>query len=207
MKKNSSKWWGLKQANDQAGLDVLERDQQNLAQQLRQALPGMTIERKSNGTWYINGEELYKSKYAEYHTGGVVGDDPSLKANEVVAKLEKGEIVLTKKHTNNLYQILDTQETMLAKYGKLLGSLGNTDLFTPHLEELMSQDARQAQNIIQTGGDSYSITVPVQIYPVQSMNEQEIQRLTKDISQHTITELNNVFIKRGKHRTSNPLKP
>lgn len=207
MKANSSKWWGLKEANDQVGLDALEKDQQNLANQLRQALPGMTIERKSNGAWYINGEELYKSKYAKYHSGGVVGDDPSLKANEVVAKLEKGETVLTKKHTNNLYQILDTQETMLAKYGKLLGSLNNTDLFTPHLEALMNQDAQQAQNIIQTGNDSYNISVPVQIYPVQSMSEQEIRRLTKDISQHTITELNNAFIKRGKHRISNPLKP
>ena len=39
------------------------------------------------------------------------------------------------------------------------------------------------------------------------MNEQEIKQLTKDISRHTITELNNAFIKRGKHRTSDPLKP
>ncbi len=207
MKENSSKWHSLKAANDQAGLDALERDQQNLASQLRQALPGMNIERKSNGTWYINGEELYKSKYAKYHTGGVVGDDPSLKANEVLAKLEKGETVLTKKHTNNLYQILDTQETMLAKYGKLLGSLGSMDLFTPHLEKLMSQDAQQAQNIIQTGGDSYDITVPVQIYPVQSMNEQEIKQLTKDISKHTVSEINSVFTKNGMDSVLNPLRP
>lgn len=207
MKENSAKWHGLKAANDQVGLDALERDQQNLAQQLRQALPGMKIERKPNGTWYINGEELYKSKYAVYHKGGVVGDDPTLKGNEIIAKLEKGETILTEDNTNRLYQVLNRDETMLSKFGKLLVALGETDLMTPRIQEQIRQDSQQAQNIIQTGGDTIEVTAPIQVYTVQKLDEAEIQQLTKDISQHTITALNDSFIKRGKTRTSNPLKP
>ena len=207
MKENSSKWHGLKAANDQAGLDALERDQQNLAQQLRQALPGMKIERKPNGTWYINGEELYKSKYAVYHKGGVVGDDPTLKGNEVIAKLEKGETILTEDNTNRLYQVLNRDDTMLSKFGKLLVALGETDLMTPRMQEQIKHDSQQAQNIIQTGGDTIEVTAPIQVYTVQKLDEAEIRQLTRDISQHTITALNDSFIKRGKTRTSNPLKP
>lgn len=207
MKENSSKWHGLKAANDQAGLDALERDQQNLAQQLRQALPGMKIERKPNGTWYINGEELYKSKYAVYHKGGVVGDDPTLKGNEVIAKLEKGETILTEDNTNRLYQVLNRDDTMLSKFGKLLVALGETDLMTPRMQEQIKHDSQQAQNIIQTGGDTIEVTAPIQVYTVQKLDEAEIRQLTRDISQHTITVLNDSFIKRGKTRTSNPLKP
>lgn len=207
MKENSSKWNGLKAANDQAGLDALERDQQNLAQQLRQALPGMKIERKPNGTWYINGEELYKSKYAVYHKGGVVGDDPTLKGNEVIAKLEKGETILTEDNTNRLYQVLNRDDTMLSKFGKLLVALGETDLMTPRMQEQIKHDSQQAQNIIQTGGDTIEVTAPIQVYTVQKLDEAEIRQLTRDISQHTITALNDSFIKRGKTRTSNPLKP
>ena len=207
MKENSFKWHGLKAANDQAGLDALERDQQNLAQQLRQALPGMKIERKPNGTWYINGEELYKSKYAVYHKGGVVGDDPTLKGNEVIAKLEKGETILTEDNTNRLYQVLNRDDTMLSKFGKLLVALGETDLMTPRMQEQIKHDSQQAQNIIQTGGDTIEVTAPIQVYTVQKLDEAEIRQLTRDISQHTITALNDSFIKRGKTRTSNPLKP
>ena len=207
MKENSSKWHGLKAANDQAGLDALERDQQNLAQQLRQALPGMKIERKPNGTWYINGEELYKSKYAVYHKGGVVGDDPTLKGNEVIAKLEKGETILTEDNTNRLYQVLNRDDTMLSKFGKLLVALGEIDLMTPRMQEQIKHDSQQAQNIIQTGGDTIEVTAPIQVYTVQKLDEAEIRQLTRDISQHTITALNDSFIKRGKTRTSNPLKP
>lgn len=157
--------------------------------------------------WYINGEELYKSKYAVYHKGGVVGDDPTLKGNEVIAKLEKGETILTEDNTNRLYQVLNRDDTMLSKFGKLLVALGETDLMTPRMQEQIKHDSQQAQNIIQTGGDTIEVTAPIQVYTVQKLDEAEIRQLTRDISQHTITALNDSFIKRGKTRTSNPLKP
>ena len=207
MKENSSKWHGLKAANDQVGLDALERDQQNLAQQLRQALPGMKIERKPNGTWYINGEELYKSKYAVYHKGGVVGDDPTLKQDEVFAKLKKGEAVLTEEQQEPIYEILDFADTMLGKYGALFGAVQSTDLIGSKMQEQIKQDAQQAQSIVEQRDISIenNLTIPVQV--MQKLDDKDVKKLTKDISQYTITELNDSFIKRGKYRINNPLKP
>ena len=205
MKTNGAKWGNA----DVADKKRLSDANLSLGEQLAKLI-GRVVVRGNDGVWYLDkvgGKRLYDTyPYSTYHTGGVAGDNPTLKQNEIIAKLEKGEAIITEKQQDNLYQILDSQETMLAKYGKLFGSLENMDLFTPHLEKLMNQDA-QAQNVVHAGGDSYDVTVPVQIYPVQSMNEQEIKQLTKDISRHTITELNNAFIKRGKHRTSDPLKP
>lgn len=116
MQANSAKWWNVK--DDASALTQLEADQQNLAAQLRNALPGMTIERK-NGVWYINGEELYKSKYAIYHKGGFAGETGSLKDNEILAKLEKGETVLTTGMWGNFTAMLDR----ISQYSASLGDL------------------------------------------------------------------------------------
>lgn len=116
MKANSARWWDVKDNTD--ALADLEADQQSLASQLRDALPGMNIER-INGVWYINGEELYKSKYAKYHTGGFAGETGSLKDNEILAKLEKGETVLTTKMWDNLTATLDRMN----HYSALVGDL------------------------------------------------------------------------------------
>lgn len=207
MQANSSKWWGLKEANNQAGLDALEADQQNLAQQLRQALPGMNIERKSNGTWYINGEELYKSKYAIYHDGGIAGDNPTLKQKELMAKLEKGEAIIPEDQQEPLFEILDYEDSMLGKYGKLFSAMRNTDLMTPMVQDQIKQDTQQAQSIVERGGDTIYNNVTVPVHAMQKLDPAEVAKLSKDISNRTITELNDAFIKRGKHRTSNPLKP
>ena len=110
-------------------------------------------------------------------------------------------------NTNRLYQVLNRDDTMLSKFGKLLVALGETDLMTPRMQEQIKHDSQQAQNIIQTGGDTIEVTAPIQVYTVQKLDEAEIRQLTRDISQHTITALNDSFIKRGKTRTSNPLKP
>lgn len=151
--------------------------------------------------------ELYKSKYAVYHKGGVVGDDPTLKGNEVIAKLEKGETILTEDNTNRLYQVLSRDETMLSKFGKLLVALGDTDLMTPMVKEQIKQDAQQAQSIVEYSGDTIYNNITVPVHTTQKLDAAEIAKLSKDISQRTIADLNDAFIKRGKHRTGNPLKP
>lgn len=63
---------------------------------------------KSTGKWFINGEELY----AKYHTGGVVGGSPTLKQNEIMAVLEKGEIVFNEKTQGVLFDLLSGVKTM-----------------------------------------------------------------------------------------------
>lgn len=162
-------------------------------------------------SWYVDriGGALLYDKYKKYtyHEGGIVGDDPTLKQDEVFAKLKKGEAVLTEEQQEPIYEILDFADTMLGKYGALFGAVQSTDLIGSKMQEQIKQDAQQAQSIVEQRDISIenNVTIPVQV--LQKLDDKDVKKLTKDISQYTITELNDSFIKRGKQRINNPLKP
>ena len=96
---------------------------------------------EESGIWYVGGKKLYDAykyytSYAKYHTGGVVGDVPDKKPNEVVALLENGEIVLDKKKQESLYRVVDFVQILSEKLGtqiKSLSSAGNADKLTKHM--------------------------------------------------------------------------
>lgn len=162
-------------------------------------------------SWYVDriGGALLYDKYRKYtyHKGGIVGDDPTLKQDEVFAKLKKGEAVLTEEQQEPIYEILDFADTMLGKYGALFGAVQSTDLIGSKMQEQIKQDAQQAQSIVEQRDISIenNVTIPVQV--LQKLDDKDVKKLTKDISQYTIIELNDSFIKRGKYRINNPLKP
>ena len=190
MKQNSANW----HSGDKA---ALHNDNRNLAKQL-ETLLGWPIDfDEKSGTWYMRGKKLY-DQFPIYHSGGIVGDDPTLKQDEVFAKLKKGEAVFTEEQKKPIYQALDFAETMLGKYGKVLSSISGSDLMGVRMQEQIKQDTQQAQNLITQGGDSFDIDVPVQIYPLQKLDEKEIKGLTDKISKYTIAELDDVFALRGK---------
>lgn len=190
MKQNSANWHG-------GDKTALHNDNRNLAKQL-ETLLGWPIDfDEKSGTWYMRGKKLY-DQFPIYHSGGIVGDDPTLKQDEVFAKLKKGEAVFTEEQQKPVYQALDFAETMLGKYGKVLSSISVSDLMGVRMQEQIKQDTQQAQSIITHGGDTFDIDVPVQIYPVQKLDENEIVGLTKKISKYTITQLDDVFSLRGK---------
>lgn len=68
------------------------------------------------GVWYVDrigGEKLYeKYRHYTYHTGGFAGDTGTLKDNEILAKLEKGEPVLTERMWTNLVAVVDRMDTL-----------------------------------------------------------------------------------------------
>lgn len=77
---------------------------------------------RQNGTWYVVGGALLYEKYRKYiyHTGGIAGDQPTLKQNEILAVLEKGEAVLDAKKEAGLYRIIDFTTALSDKLSKLL---------------------------------------------------------------------------------------
>lgn len=96
MKKNSESWF---KASD-SEKEKLDKKNVELAATLEQY--GEKADRK-NGTWYASdGTPLY----AKYHTGGVVGDASTLRQDEMMAILQKGEIVLDKPKQQSLDSIL-----------------------------------------------------------------------------------------------------
>lgn len=103
MKVNSAAWFSGNQtalANENAGY----------ASQIS-SLIGEKVVRGNDGVWYIGsvgGAKLYDDykKYC-YHTGGVVGNVPTLKQNEVLSLLNKGELVLNTAQQGNMVAMLD----------------------------------------------------------------------------------------------------
>ena len=197
-------------SEDAAGKLRLNKANLALGEQLAKLI-GRVVVRGDDGVWYLDrvgGKRLYSTyPYSTYHTGGVAGDNPTLKQNEIIAKLEKGEVIIPEKQQDNLYEILDTQETMLAKYGSLFGAVQSTDLVGSKMQEQIKQDVQQTQSIVKQRDISIenNLTIPVQV--LQKLDQSEIKKLTKDISKHTVSEINDVFRKNGMDSVLNPLRP
>ena len=198
----NSQAWGNASESERKRLDA-----ENL--QLGQSLARYGINAyRDNGTWYTSNGSLLYEKYKKYtyHTGGIVGDDPTLKQDELFAKLKKGEAVLTEKQQEVVDKALDLssfvpvppEETMLRKYGALFGATKSTDWMAAKMQSRIQKDAQQAQAVVSHGGDTFDIDVPMQIYPLQKLDEKEVKWLTKKISDFTIKELDGVFALRGK---------
>lgn len=87
-----------------------ERHQENLNLGARLSQYGIKAI-YDNGYWYVDkvgGELLYnKFKKYTYHGGGIAGEEGTLKDNEILAKLEKGEPVLTEQMWQNLTAMMD----------------------------------------------------------------------------------------------------
>lgn len=206
MKENSA----AHHSADTAGKARLNKANLDLGKQLT-SLIGRTAVRGDDGVWYLDrvgGPKLYETyPYSTYHSGGVVGDEPTLKQDELFAKVKKREIVLTEEQQEPVYKALDFTETLLGKYGKVISSISGSDLAGAKMQEQIKQDTQQAQTVVRQGGDTFDVNVPVQIYPVQKMDESEIRQLSKRISQNTIQQINDSFIKRGHKSLGTTLKP
>ncbi len=85
---------------------------------------------RDNGTWYMDGsKELLYDKYRKYiyHKGGIAGDNPTLKQNEIMAVLEKGEAVLDKKREEAMYRLVEFASKMLERSDKLAAMFNSPD--------------------------------------------------------------------------------
>lgn len=107
-------------AADKAGKAQLSNRNLQLGSMLAQY--GINTHRDNTGTWYMDGtsQRLFdKYKKYLYHKGGIAGDEGTLKDNEILAKLEKGEPVLTAKMWENLTAMFDRMSRYSASIGDL----------------------------------------------------------------------------------------
>lgn len=197
-------------SEDAAGKLRLNKANLALGEQLASKI-GRVVVRGNDGVWYLDkvgGLRLYDTyPYSTYHTGGIAGDNPTLKQKEIMAKLEKGEAIIPEKQQEGLYEILDANDTMLSKYGKLFSSVSTVDLFGEKMDEQLKKDSSQTKSMVENRNFNISVTAPVEVYPLQKLDAAEIQRLTKDISKHTVSKINEVFTKNGMDSVLNPLRP
>lgn len=133
-----------------------------------------------------------------WHSGGIVGDDPTLKQDEVFAKLKKGEAVFTEEQQKPLYQALDFADTMIAKYGQLFNSAFDSDLMASKMQDQIKSDGQQTHSMVDNSNNPIYIEVNAPIQTVQKLDEGEIRRMSDDISKYTISQINESFVRRGK---------
>lgn len=121
MKANSATWSATQSASARS---ALERENEVLASRLASYL-GANVTKNSAGEWYINGEKLY----SKYHSGGIAGDIPTLKQDEVMAILQKGEAVLDKRREEGLFRLVDFVTDLSDRFGKLISNVGYNQVF------------------------------------------------------------------------------
>lgn len=92
---------------------------------------GVNAYRDNTGTWYVDSGELLYEKYKKYiyHTGGIAGDQPTLKQNEILAVLEKGEAVLDERREKGLFRLVDFVTELSDRFGKLISNVGYGQVF------------------------------------------------------------------------------
>lgn len=186
MKANSAAWHDASSSER----SYLETQNNMLAARLANYL-GKSITKNAAGQWLMDGKLLYDI----YHSGGVVGGSGSLKKNEVMAILEKGELVLDEGREKTLYRLIDFTQHLSDKLGKML----NTDA----LKGLLS---RQAQVLPTVSAEAFNGTrnevsinpiVNINIEHSGSFNDDDAKRFASIAAESTLSELTSAFTRRG----------
>lgn len=184
----------------------LNKENLRLGEEL-QKLIGRTVVRGNDDVWYLDkvgGAQLYFTyPYSTYHTGGIVGDQPTTEQDEMFALLEKGEAVLTEPQQKVLYRILDASETLANKLGigGLYQSMNGSGYAETQSHNAVMRDMQQAQaasggnHVSQSIGD---VTVPVHVMVTEKLDKSDIQRLSREIGNIAGEEIAGSFIRAGK---------
>ncbi len=143
--KANAKAWHTSSDSERARLDRRNKD---IANEIQNTY-GLKMHRDdATGVWIIDFDPFFKGKKGDklfdvYHTGGIAGQPaagqhPGLKSNEVFAKLQSGELVISNQQKGNLFKMIDMAGALSKKmaasvggfsnptFGNLAGSLANT---------------------------------------------------------------------------------
>lgn len=186
MKANSAAWHDASSSER----SYLETQNNMLAARLANYL-GKSITKNAAGQWLMDGKLLYDI----YHSGGVVGGSGSLKKNEVMAILEKGELVLDEGREKTLYRLIDFTQHLSDKLGKML-----------NMDALKSLVSRQNQVLPTVAAETLSGTrnevsinpiVNINIEHSGSFNDDDARRFASIAAESTLSELTSAFTRRG----------
>lgn len=134
------------------------------------------------------------SDVPQYHRGGLVTDAGAINADEALAVLRQGELVLTEDDQEALYEIIDFQQALSAKIGAAIGSL--RELFSSSLPTFgdiggMPLAAEAA------GAFTFSPSIEVNITGSGLADDREASKFGNQIANTAIDKLYEAFEKRG----------
>lgn len=192
-------------SEDAAGKLRLNKENLRLGEEL-QSLIGRTVVRGDDGVWYLDkvgGAQLYATyPYSTYHTGGIVGDEPTAKQDEMFALLKKREAVFTEPQQETIYRVLKEDETVAGKLGisGLYNNMNGSIYAEMQSQNAIKRDAQQAQSTVTGAQQNYNIEshVPVHVMVTEKLDKSDIQRLSREIGNIAGEEIAASFIRAGK---------
>lgn len=192
-------------SEDAAGKLRLNKENLRLGAEL-QSLIGRTVVRGDDGVWYLDkvgGAQLYATyPYSTYHTGGIVGDEPTAKQDEMFALLKKREAVFTEPQQETIYRVLKEDETVAGKLGisGLYNNMNGSIYAEMQSQNAIKRDMKQAQSTVTGAQQNFNIEshVPVHVMVTEKLDKSDIQRLSREIGNIAGEEIAASFIRAGK---------
>lgn len=154
---------------------------------------------RENGTWYIGNRRLFDV----YHTGGIAGNKPTLKQDEVMAVLKKGEAVLDENREKELYRVIDFVQVLSDRLGKAINPVGLARMSG----SIVGLPVVPPPSVATDGSGSFvfSPSIQVAISHNGSMNDLDARRYGSEIAEVALGKLSDAFAKRGINSIGNAI--
>lgn len=187
--KQLGKMWDAEN-NSQERNDQLHEQAAQLAARLDQY--GVHAEFESpTGIWWITKDELNPSNVGKqlhscYHDGGIAGDNPTLKQNEVLAVLEKGEAVLDEQKEKGLFRLIDFATSLSDAFSSLIDSTGYDRVFSGSTD-----NTPRAGDLVPINSSSNSVQFgDVYIYGANDETVKKHQEINRKFTNEVLKNLN-----------------
>ena len=129
MKINSSAWWDAKKSGDSQEMNRLVKENERIAQMLKTVF-GLDIWKDDSGTWYLRTSSGKQKLFDAYHSGGIVDGYETKNNKELLALLEKGEVVVNNGQQKKFVDIFKNAANKMQEMfsGVFEMSVGNKNL-------------------------------------------------------------------------------
>ena len=131
----------------------------------------------------------------KYHTGGIVGEAGAINDDEVIAVLEKGELVLDDQKKTALYKFVDFGKVLAERLGKAVSLI---DLpFAQIGDAFMDAGETRHTSVSVPQNVVFSPTIRVEINHSGAMNDADAERFGSTIATSALDKLKDAFTSRG----------
>ncbi len=189
MKSNGAAW---SSATSESEKTALSAENNRLASMVSR-VSGQSVSRDGNGVWWIGNKKLFDS----YHSGGIAGNQPTLKQNEVMAVLEKGEPVLDAPKEKGLYKIIDFIDVLSTKLGKVINLSPLQNMFSSAPVSNAISNPAFGTNMRTNQSVSLAPVINVNIRANGEMTDSTATRFGEIVAESTLSKLTDAFHRRG----------
>lgn len=188
MRENSSRWHSAADAKEK---NRLHEDSVSIANMISRL--GVTASYdQAKGTWTIvsdkwNPSNVGQNLLSSYHHRGIAGDRGTLKQNEMLSLLEKGEAILDDKKQQALYRLIDFTTVLSDKFSKAIASTDLSRVVMQNSPNALSSEQlaniTNSRDVQITFGNTY-------IYGANDQTVEQHREVTRKFTNDILEQLN-----------------